>query len=110
MLHVGSDTTIGVPFTAADARALDAALAELLKTFAEKQKAARPKRWDLMEQRFGGGGGGGEGGGVDLFEVCGFARAHARRLWLAGEERRPRNIHTNKALQYNTDALKTHKH
>lgn len=108
MLHVGSDTTIGVPFTAANARALDAALTELLKTFAEKQKAARPKRWDMMEQRFGGNGG--ESGGVDLFEVCGLrARARCtcwlsvvavgrgrRRSGLAGEERerRPRHTHT----------------
>jgi len=42
-LHVG-ETTISVPFTPEQAQVLDAAVAALLVTFAEKAKATRPKR------------------------------------------------------------------
>lgn len=42
-LHIG-DTTIQMPFSAAQAQQLDAALATLLQTFADKQEAKRPRR------------------------------------------------------------------
>jgi hypothetical protein len=42
-LHIG-ETTIQLPFTPAQAQQLDAELAKLLQTFADKQAAKRPKR------------------------------------------------------------------
>ncbi|KAI8464191.1 MAG: hypothetical protein J3K34DRAFT_396805 [Monoraphidium minutum] len=75
MLHVG-ETTVGVPFTRDQAQQLDAAFQQLLKTFAEKQKAERPKRWEMLEVRFKGDSAT-PGGGVDLFEVFCNPNAHA---------------------------------
>ncbi|GBF87559.1 hypothetical protein Rsub_00270 [Raphidocelis subcapitata] len=68
MLHVG-ETTIGLPFTREKAQQLDAALQQLLKTFAEKQAAERPRRWDMMEVAF-------SGGGIDTLEVFCNPNAH----------------------------------
>lgn len=42
-MHLG-ETTIQLPFTAQQAKTLDAELSKLLQTFAEKQAAQRPKR------------------------------------------------------------------
>jgi hypothetical protein len=42
-LHIG-ETTIQLPFSPAQAQQLDAELAKLLQTFADKQAAKRPKR------------------------------------------------------------------
>lgn len=73
MLHVG-ETTVGVPFSKEQALQLDAALQQLFKTFAEKQKAERPRRWEMMEVRFKGDA---AAGGFDLFEVFCNPNAHA---------------------------------
>ena len=43
-----------MPFEPEQAQQLDAAFKKLLETFAEKAKAQRPKRWDMMECRFKG--------------------------------------------------------
>ncbi|GLC48327.1 hypothetical protein PLESTB_000084000 [Pleodorina starrii] len=50
LLHAG-DATMSVPFTMEQAQQLQAAFQKLFQTFAEKQKAQRPKRWDMMEWR-----------------------------------------------------------
>ncbi|GIL52862.1 hypothetical protein Vafri_8631 [Volvox africanus] len=50
LLHAG-DTTMSVPFTTEGAQQLQEAFQKLFQTFAEKQKAQRPKRWDMMEWR-----------------------------------------------------------
>ncbi|GIL83222.1 hypothetical protein Vretimale_11270 [Volvox reticuliferus] len=50
VLHAG-DTTMTVPFTTEGAHQLQEAFQKLFQTFAEKQKAQRPKRWDMMEWR-----------------------------------------------------------
>lgn len=50
-LHVG-DTTIALPFGRDQAQQLSDAFVALFQTFAAKQKAERPKRWDMMEVRF----------------------------------------------------------
>lgn len=52
-LHVG-ETTISFPFEAAQARAISASISGLLETFSAKQKAERPKRWDMMEYKYKG--------------------------------------------------------
>ncbi|KAG2436102.1 hypothetical protein HYH02_011612 [Chlamydomonas schloesseri] len=50
LLHAG-ETTISLPFSNERAQELQAAFQKLFQTFAEKQKATRPKRWDMMEWR-----------------------------------------------------------
>ncbi|GFR49047.1 hypothetical protein Agub_g11072 [Astrephomene gubernaculifera] len=50
VLHAG-ETTLSVPLTSDEAQQLQAAFQQLFQTFAEKQKAQRPKRWDMMEWR-----------------------------------------------------------
>lgn len=52
-IHVG-ETTVNVPVTKEQAAQLRESVQSLLKTFAEKQKAERPKRWDMMEYRLSG--------------------------------------------------------
>ncbi len=52
-LHVG-ETTISFPFTPEQAHSISASLRSLLETFAAKQKAERPRRWDMMEYRYKG--------------------------------------------------------
>eukprot|EP00877_Chromochloris_zofingiensis_P005412 jgi/Chrzof1/14872/Cz09g19030.t1 len=52
-LHVG-ETTITVPFAAEQAQQLTAGFNKLLQTFSDKQKAERPKRWEMMEVKFKG--------------------------------------------------------
>jgi hypothetical protein len=49
-LHVG-ETTISIPLPNDKAQELSAAIQEIMTTFAEKQKAERPKRWESMEYR-----------------------------------------------------------
>lgn len=45
-----------MPFQEEQAQVLDASFKKLLATFAEKAKAERPKRWEMMECRFKGSG------------------------------------------------------
>jgi hypothetical protein len=45
---------VNVPVTKEQAAQLRESVQSLLKTFAEKQKAERPKRWDMMEYRLSG--------------------------------------------------------
>jgi hypothetical protein len=52
-LNIG-ETSIAVPFEPEQAQQLDAAFKKLMETFAQKAKAERPKRWDMMECRFAG--------------------------------------------------------
>lgn len=52
-LHVG-ETTLDVPFSVDKAQQLQGAFQQLLQSFADKQKATRPKRWDMMEVHFAG--------------------------------------------------------
>ena len=52
-LHVG-ETTISFPFTPQQAHSISASLRSLLETFSAKQKAERPRRWDMMEYRYKG--------------------------------------------------------
>ena len=52
-LHI-DQTSVTVPFKPENGRDLDGALQVLLQTFAEKQKAERPKRWKSMEFRLSG--------------------------------------------------------
>ena len=52
-LHV-AETTISFPFTPQQAHNMSASIRGLLETFAAKQKAERPKRWDMMEYRYKG--------------------------------------------------------
>jgi hypothetical protein len=52
--HIG-ETTVSFPFEEKDVTELSAALQGLLATFAAKQRAERPKRWDMMEYRYEGG-------------------------------------------------------
>lgn len=66
-MHLG-ETTIQLPFTPQQAKTLDAELSKLLQTFAEKQAAQRPKRWDSMDVRFTGEQPG-QGGGLELLEI-----------------------------------------
>jgi hypothetical protein len=47
-IHVG-ETTIAFPFKREQAQQLSSSVRTLLETFAEKQKAERPKRWNMME-------------------------------------------------------------
>ena len=55
-LHVG-ETTLTLPFTPQQGAELEDALNALLKTFADKAKAERPRRWEMMEVAWKGGGG-----------------------------------------------------
>ena len=50
------------------------------RQFAEKQAAARPKRWDTLELRFAGDSSNGGGGGVEFFEVRCVHVVHATCL------------------------------
>ena len=50
------ETTISFPFKPQQARAISASITGLLETFAAKQKAERPKRWDMMEYKYKGAG------------------------------------------------------
>ncbi|GMH35184.1 hypothetical protein BSKO_03052 [Bryopsis sp. KO-2023] len=50
-LHMGI-TTLSLPFSVEEGKSLQAQFDALLKTFAEKQAAERPKRWEAMEYRF----------------------------------------------------------
>ncbi|EIE18703.1 hypothetical protein COCSUDRAFT_60012 [Coccomyxa subellipsoidea C-169] len=54
-LHV-NETTISFPFAEAQARDVSTAINGLLQTFAAKQAAERPKRWQAMEYRYKGAG------------------------------------------------------
>lgn len=49
-LHIG-ETSLTIPFSLDSAKGLSSAIAGLLSTFKEKEKAVRPKRWDNMEYR-----------------------------------------------------------
>lgn len=50
-LHVSSDTTVSIPFSANGGKALQSSLNGLIQTFVDKQKATRPQRWPLLEFR-----------------------------------------------------------
>lgn len=52
-LHMG-ETTVQFPFSRDNAEALNQSVLALLKTFADKQKAERPKRWEAMDFKFRG--------------------------------------------------------
>jgi len=52
-LHV-NETTITFPFAEAQAKDVSTAINNLLQTFAAKQAAERPKRWQSMEYRYKG--------------------------------------------------------
>ncbi|KAK9807576.1 hypothetical protein WJX72_003139 [[Myrmecia] bisecta] len=52
-LHIG-DTTVAFPFKHEQAKDLSGSITKLIQTFAAKQKAERPKRWEMMEYRFKG--------------------------------------------------------
>lgn len=51
-LHCG-DTTLQLPFSPEQGKALNDALSKLLQTFADKQAAERPKRWDDTSLGYG---------------------------------------------------------
>lgn len=72
-LHVG-ETTISFPFSPERAKQLDGAFNALLQTFATKQKAERPKRYDMMEIKFKGDA---EKGELEYLEVFCNPNAHA---------------------------------
>lgn len=55
--HIG-ETTVSIPFGRAEAEKLSGSIQSLLETFAEKQKAERPKRWNMMEYKLKGAVGG----------------------------------------------------
>lgn len=59
--HIG-DTTLSFPLRPEEAARLGEALTGVMQTFAEKQKADRPKRWPALEYVFKGEGGSVEGG------------------------------------------------
>jgi len=48
--HIG-ETSLTVPFSENAAKGLSSAIAGLLTTFKEKEKASRPRRWESMEYR-----------------------------------------------------------
>ena len=48
------ETSVAFPLPAEEAARLSAALGGVLQTFADKQKAERPKRWPSMEFKFKG--------------------------------------------------------
>lgn len=52
-LSIG-ETTVAFPLPAEEAARLQGAIGTTLQTFAEKQKAERPKRWPSMEYKFKG--------------------------------------------------------
>jgi len=51
--HIG-ETTVSFPLSKEQAGKLSESVKSLLETFAAKQKAERPKRWDMMEYRLRG--------------------------------------------------------
>ena len=51
--HIG-ETTVSFPFSREQAEKLSGSVRGLLETFAEKQKAERPKRWSMMEYKLQG--------------------------------------------------------
>ncbi len=51
--HIG-ETTVSFPFNREQAQKLSGSVKGLLETFAEKQKAERPKRWSMMEYKLKG--------------------------------------------------------
>lgn len=51
--HIG-DTTLAFPMRPDEAARLSEALTGVMQTFAEKQKAERPKRWPALEYVFKG--------------------------------------------------------
>ncbi len=54
-LHI-AETTISFPFDPVEAQGVNSAITGLLQTFAAKQAAERPKRWQAMEYRYKGAG------------------------------------------------------
>ncbi|KAK9819354.1 hypothetical protein WJX74_009624 [Apatococcus lobatus] len=72
-LHLG-ETTLSLPIPDSEAQNMRGALDNLLQTFAEKQKAERPKRWKMMEYRYKGAPG---ESGIDLFELFCNPNAHS---------------------------------
>ncbi|CAD7704296.1 unnamed protein product, partial [Ostreobium quekettii] len=72
-LHFGESTII-LPFSFEEARNLGKSIQALIKTFAEKQEAERPKRWDMMEYRYKSEG---ADDAVSLFEVFCNPNAHS---------------------------------
>lgn len=61
--HIG-DTTLSFPLPPSEAARLSTALTGVMQTFADKQKAERPKRWPALEYVFMG-----EGGGPEVKKV-----------------------------------------
>lgn len=55
VLHLG-DTTLSVPFSVEEGNNLSQKFQDLLKVFAAKQEAERPRRWQSLEYRFEDGG------------------------------------------------------
>ena len=49
-----AETSISFPFQKEQAQQLSNSMTTLIKTFAAKQKAERPRRWDMMEYKFKG--------------------------------------------------------
>lgn len=66
-LHMGT-TTVTVPFSAKEGGLLSDKFQELLKTFAEKQNAERPQRWESMQYRYEGDGADDGIGSIDM--IC----------------------------------------
>lgn len=51
VLHLG-DTTLTVPLSTEEGKNLSVKFNDLLKVFAAKQEAERPKRWEALEYKF----------------------------------------------------------
>lgn len=49
-----AETSVTFPFHKEQAQQLSNAITTLIQTFAAKQKAERPRRWDLMEYKYKG--------------------------------------------------------
>lgn len=49
-----AETSITFPFQKEQAQQLSNAITNLIQTFAAKQKAERPRRWDIMEYKYRG--------------------------------------------------------
>ena len=49
-----AETSISFPFQKEQAQQLSNSITTLIKTFAAKQKAERPRRWDMMEYKYKG--------------------------------------------------------
>lgn len=47
-----AETSITFPFHRAQAQQLSSSITELIQTFAAKQKAERPRRWNMMEYKY----------------------------------------------------------